>query len=641
VINPELAPTAPATDAPATPDVDRPEADRLRHVAIVFGVLLAIVLAGLTRVQLLRSADYVARGQRQSHRELVLPAPRGNIYDREHRLLATNRVPSTVVLNLGELRNEAAREGQSLSFGDMPSRRVNPSAKERQAVVQRHLDRLNALTGRAVTLDPARLEWAYRHRPNVPFVLMDDLPVREATRVAAAFARSATVQLVRTPRRWYPFGRTAAQVLGGVHHEVVRGAGRLSTEGYRSLAATGTTGNSGIEKLFNGRLAGQPGTAVVQVDASGFVAGSPLVTQEPKTGGDVVLSLDVDLQLAAERAMGESAAVGGAAVALSVQTGEVLAMVSKPDYDLNVVSPAFAPVVTQQIDAQEGWLNRAMQGLYPPGSTFKILTVLAGLRTGALHVDDVVQCDGYLEMGGRRFPCHRAGGHGEVTLETAMAYSCNVFAYQVGLAAGPEALAAEARRFHLAQLTGIELPAETDRMLVPDPQWKRRVRREPWTDGDTCNYATGQGFVRYSPLQAACAIAALARRESLTVPTILYGPQRRPTGTRPAEPLGLADGDYAALVASLEAVVQIGSGRDAQVPGVRVAGKTGTAQVVGREGKANVAWFVAFAPVEQPRIAVAVALEGPDIGVEFAGARHAAPVVREMLGTYFHKHGVK
>ncbi|ACB75533.1 peptidoglycan D,D-transpeptidase FtsI family protein [Opitutus terrae] len=600
--------------------------------------LLAIVFAGLVRVQLVHSASYVARGQRQHHRQLVVPASRGNIYDRERRLLATTRTPSTVAFDLGQLRNEAVVEGETVSFGDRSLRRVSPSAKDRLATAQRHVDRLNAVTGRAVQLDAARLDWAYRRRPNVPFVLIEDVTVQEATRVAAAFARSSTVQLARTPRRWYPFGRTAAQVLGGVHREIVRPASRVSREGYRTMAATGTTGNSGIEKLFNRRLEGHPGAAVVQLDVFGFLAGAPVVTEQPIQGEDVVLSLDVDLQLAAERGMSESAAVRGAAVALSIQTGEVLAMVSRPDYDLNVVSPVLTPELKLQIDAEEGWLNRATQGLYPPGSTFKIFTALAGLRTGALHVDDVVQCDGYLEMEGRRFPCHRTGGHGEVTLATAMAYSCNVFAYQVGLAAGPEALAAEARRFHLAQPTGIELPFETDRMLVPDPPWKRRVRHEAWTFGDTINYAIGQGFLRCSPLQAACATASLARRESLTVPTILYDPQRSPTGTRVAEPLGLNDGDYAALIESLEAVVQTGIGRDAQIPGVRIAGKTGTAQVVGQEGKRNVAWFVAFAPVERPQIAVAVALEGPDVGAEFGGARHAAPVVREMLRKYFDKH---
>jgi penicillin-binding protein 2 len=174
-------------------------------------------------------------------------------------------------------------------------------------------------------------------------------------------------------------------------------------------------------------------------------------------------------------------------------------------------------------------------------------------------------------------------------------------------------------------------------MLVPDPAWKEIHQHERWTMGDTVNLSIGQGFLRYSPLQAACAMASLARRETLTVPTLVHQPDRLPTGHRPPEPLEISDANYDALIDGLRAVIESGIGRDAQVPGISIAGKTGTAQVATQEGMMNVAWFIAFAPIEKPEIAVAVAMEGDQPNVEFAGAEHAAPVVREMIGAYFDK----
>jgi penicillin-binding protein 2 len=222
-------------------------------------------------------------------------------------------------------------------------------------------------------------------------------------------------------------------------------------------------------------------------------------------------------------------------------------------------------------------------------------------------------------------------------MRKALAHSCNVFAYHVGLACGPDALATEARRFHFNAPTGIDLPSEATRMLVPDPAWKKTSGRGGWVTGDTINYSIGQGFLRFTPLQAACAIASLARRETLTVPTLLREPGRPPTGNRPAEKLEISDEHYTALIEGLQATIETGIGQNAQVPGIRLAGKTGTAQIARKEGTMNVAWFVAFAPVTNPEIAVAVAMEGDQPGVEFAGGKYAAPVVREMLATYFEK----
>jgi penicillin-binding protein 2 len=560
--------------------------------------MLLVLIASLGYQQLVRSADHMAREQRQSQRRILTPAPRGVIYDREHRILAGDRLRTDAVINLGDVRE--------------------PAAAARLAAAQRQLERINALTGRQEQIDPRRLERAFAQDRLTPFVLANDLNEAEATRLTGGLAPNDPVRLLRFSQRWYPHGATAAHLLGRVRRDA--------------------TGLGGLEQQFDSTLRGRPGESLVQVDAWGFPLDPPLARRDPVPGEDLVLSLDLDLQLAAERAMAATPhGPRGAAVVLAVATGEVLALASKPGFDLNEISPVLTPATKQRIDATGGWFNRATQGLYPPGSTFKIFTALAGLRGGTLRPDRMLSCPGFLDVGDHRFPCHHEAGHGRLALREALAHSCNVFAYQVGLAAGPTALAAEARRFHFGETTGINLPAETSRMLVPDPAWKEKAGRGDWTSGDTVNLSIGQGFLRCSPLQMACAVASLARRETLTVPTLLRQPGRNPSGNRPREPLGLTDGDYTALIAGLRAVIETGIGRDAQVPGVSLAGKTGTAQVERPEGTFNVAWFVAFAPVGHPEIAIAVAMEGDQPGVEFAGAEHSAPIVREIVGSYFDK----
>jgi penicillin-binding protein 2 len=607
---------------------------RIIH-GFVFG-LLVVLVTGLGYCQLGRSAEYIAREQRQSQRRVMTAGPRGSIYDREHRLLAGNRVHTSAVVRLGDLREQFLQEERSTPAGENPAASgVAAAARARLAVVQHQLDRVNAITGRHAQVDALRLERAFAREHLTPFVLVDGLNDDESAQLAAKLKASDPVQLNRSLQRWYPHGSAAAQLLGRVRREMIRPAinRKMVTPSY-----TGTTGDSGIEKQYDARLQGHPGATDIRVDAWGFPADQPLLRREPAPGEDVILSIDLDLQLAAERTMAATPGVPrGAAVALAIQTGEILALANKPDFDLNAVSPVLTSETKQRIDSAGGWFNRAVQGLYPPGSTFKIFTMLAGLRRGTLHPDDVLHCDGFYDVGGHRFPCHNPTGHGDLSLRTALAQSCNVFAYQVGLAAGPEALAAEARRFHLGEPTGVDLPFETRQMLVPDPTARPLDGRESWTAGDTANLSIGQGFVRYSPLQAACAIASLARRETLTVPTLLYQPGRRPSGGKPPESLALVERDYAALIEGLQAVIVTGIGRDAQVPGVSLAGKTGTAQVLRKEGRMNVAWFVAFAPVERPEIAVAVALEGDQPGTEFTGAEHAAPIVREIIAAYFDK----
>ena len=603
-------------------------------------VLTIALIVGLGYAQVGHSAEYTALEKRQHLRRVILPSPRAVITDRHKRVLVGNRIRTALAVDLTLLREEFAKEKQPvLARQNLPATApandlvADANAVARYAVVQRHLARMNAVLGRRIQLDPVRLERHFKRERTTPFELVSELAEEEIAQLTKILTPADPVKLSRSTERTYPYNNSAAHVLGRVRRELIR---TQKGKDFPILNYFDLRGNSGVEEHYEARLQGRTGEAVIRVDAFGAPVGSPLEWREPTSAEDLVLSLDIDLQLAAEHAMSASLGGGrGAAVAISVTTGEVLAMASKPDFDLNTVSRLLGAAGKRQIDAEGGWLNRATQGVYAPGSSFKIFTALAGLRSGTLRPDAVFQCNGFHEVDGHRFLCHVPGGHGRLPLRMAIAQSCNVFAYQTGLDAGPAALAAEARRFHFHEPTGIDLPHETRSMLVPDEAWKQAKGDGAWTIGDTANLAIGQGALRYSPLQAACAMASLARRETLTVPTLLYQPACRPSGDRAPEPLELSDTDYAALIEGLRAVVEIGIGRDAQVPGISIAGKTGTAQVVRAEGMMNTAWFVAFAPIERPEIAVAVVLEGDRPGVEFAGAQHAAPVVREIIGTYF------
>jgi penicillin-binding protein 2 len=651
------SPTPAATLHPL-PSSDHSDPDlppRLRLLRIALAAALLVLLAALAHHQLFRSEEYAAAAERQSLRRLLEPSPRGRILDREGRVLADTTDRLSAVINLGALRPDLTRA-------------------ERLGLLQTQFDRLNRLIGRpSSSLDADRLSRHLARSRAFPFPLIETLTSAEATRLTSALTPDDPIRLHHTPTRTYPRGTLAAHLLGRVRNNPIH-ATAASDSDLHTLATTDLTGDSGLEKQYDALLTGAPAETTVRVNALGYtVAAEParnpiaqrartrsenpapasrhLLDDQPLTplaiasaktsatpGRDLTLSLDLDLQRAAETALDAvTGSTRGSAVAIDVRTGEILALVSRPGFDLNTVSPAISAATKQQLDTSGAWLNRATQALYPPGSTFKIFTALAGLRTNTLQPDTAVHCDGFIQIGNRRFPCHNPAGHRTVTLNRALAHSCNIFAARTGLAAGPEALAAEARRFHLAEPTGLDLPAETSRMFVPDPSWKTGDNRGPWTDGDTVNLAIGQGFLRISPLQAACAMASLARRETLTVPTLLRQPGRRPSGDRPPEPLDISDTDHVALLASLRNVVETGIGREAQVPGIKIVGKTGTAQIESPAGMKNVAWFIAFAPVENPQIAVAIALEGDTPGVEYTGAQHAAPIARELLGTYFDK----
>ncbi len=622
----------------------------------LIAALLLFLIGGLAYQQLFKTDEYHQREIKQNQRRILTPGPRGNIYDREGRLLVKNRARFYTAINLDQLREEFRTEVGVVgrNYRDLDSR-LMPTLTQiyriaRVSVVQRYLDTVNRITGRTAKVDANQLERHFASQRLLPYVIADELTPEEYARVTEQLDVNSPIQIYAASVREYPFKNAAAHALGYVLSHDELNEEDFPGDHLVTLKMRGTIGKDGIEAQFNDVLQGKPGGAIYRVDNSGYRQDPPLERRLPVQGGNVVTSLDIDLQMVAEQAIKDLDEDGkrqaGAAVAIDVRTGEILAMASAPDYDLNSFSPSLSHSDAAKMTETSAWINRATTGVYPPGSTFKVLTAIAGLRNGFIDpASSHVDCHGSYMVGRRRFVCNNHNSSpGDVDLGTALEKSCNIFFYDVGLKLGPDAIAAEARRFQLDRRTGIELPNETGRMLIPDPAWMRRVRHEPWPAGETANYAIGQSALGITPLQMACFTASVARGETITHPTILHDPEHPRQRT---EPLGLTPHHYAALIEGMRRCVETGTGRKLiqspfNLQAHKIAGKTGTAQQDVYEGgqnkgRTNFAWFIGFAPYDNPEIAIAVILEGGSPGDTFGGSTYAVPVAGYIFQKYFEK----
>jgi penicillin-binding protein 2 len=403
-------------------------------------------------------------------------------------------------------------------------------------------------------------------------------------------------------------------------------------------------GKVNLEKAWDAELRGQPGGQQVEVDALGRrVRVLEEVSDVP--GDTLVLTLDRDLQEEAERALGDRT---GAVVALDPRNGEVLALASRPAYDPNLFARGIEIGEWRALveDPLKPLNDRAVQGQYPPGSTFKVVMAAAGLEEGAVGPRTGAYCRGGMPFGNHFFGCWRRGGHGHVRLHQAIVQSCDVFFYQLGQRLGVDTIAAWSRKFGLGLPTGIGLQNEKAG-IIPDTQWKLRRFKRPWLAGETMSVSIGQGYVTTTPLQMALVAATIANGGTVYRPHYV---QRvvAPDGTlrQAVAPEIIGDGPILSpetakkLRTAMRDVVMTGSGtgNKARIRAVEVAGKTGTAQTVALRGSnrrarrsRDHAWFIAFAPVEAPTIALAVLIEHAGGG----GGKFAAPVAKQILQHWF------
>ncbi len=621
---------------------------RLLHLGAVYLGSFLFLAWGLFWRQILQTQRYKDQEKQQSQRRILQPGPRGHIYDRNGQLLVGNRPGFSVVLYLGELRQELrqeylkkvreARQARQAG-GQTHLNRDSLRADARAAVVQRYLEHLEGILGRKLSLDKPALLRHFAQKLLLPFPLARDLSDQEYVRLWDALPIDSPMQLHGEAFRYYPFGCAAAHVLGNV------GPAEATIDAFADKKLTTfsfktQTGRSGLELVFDASLQGKNGGSIWQVDPSGFQYRC-LESVIPQKGQDLHITIDIELQRVAEAALG---ARRGAVVLLDIATGEVLVMASKPDYDLNAFVPTLSVEAFRAISENEAWMNRALQGLYPPGSPFKLITAMAALKAGVITPETRFDCDRFYKVGNRLYPEHDKLALGSVDLKEALSMSSNVYCYQVGLQVGPEALAKEAAFWHLNSPTGIELPFEPQQRSVPDPQWKLEKRHERWYPGDTANMAIGQGFLLTTPLRMACFAAALGSGNPGFQPTLLKKESTNAlqSSTLPASGAhGLKPSDYQALLAGMRQAATQGTGRLIAIHGSDICVKTGTAQIA--NNTLTLAWLIGFyyathtthATQESlPTVALCVLVEGADPNDGYAGSTTAAPIGRTVLRAY-------
>lgn len=595
----------------AARDVPADLLGRAGAAAVAVVLLFALIGVRLWYLQVIQGAEMRALAESNRIRLVRVPAARGVVTDRFGRILIDNRpafdavfVPEDARGHTGTLRNLAAYLGE-------------PETAVRQA-----------------------LHAPSRRPPYEGIVVRRDLDWAGVVALETHQLDLPGVTLQVGPKRYYPYGPLAAHLLGYVGEASERDL----SDGEAGLRPGDIVGKASLERAWDAELRGMSGGEQVEVDALGRRV--RVLKEEPDTPGDnLTLTLDADLQEVAERALGEAA---GAVVALDPRNGEVLVLASHPAYDPNLFARGIQRAEWRELvqDRLHPLANRAVQGQYPPGSTFKIAVATAALDSGLVSPSWSVFCGGGLQFGGHYFHCWRKGGHGTIRLHDAIVQSCDVYFYQVGQRLGVDLIADYARRLGLGLPTGIRLEHEKTG-TIPDTAWKRKRFGQPWFAGETLSVAIGQGYVTATPLQMAQLAAMVANGGVRYRPHYVLRVEA-PDGTvkREIEPEILGDahlkpGVLDQIRSAMRDVVMTdrGTARKARVAGVEVAGKTGTAQAVGGDaaakrdprGRKDHAWFIAFAPVEHPEIAIAVLVE--HAGEH--GGTVAAPIAQQVLERYF------
>lgn len=583
----------------AKPEDRRLQRSRVTIFAVIVGIAFAILLGRLWYLQVALGGELLKRSEENWNKLLRTRAPRGTILDCKGRVLATSR-PQFVVLAIPEKLNE-----------------------DREA--------LHTLCG-ILSITPEDIEFAVKKsqvRPGSPVRVAVDVPIETVARIGELRMRLPGVSVELDQLRYYPEGPAVSHIMGSIG-EIDQNELERSHETSRPYRLGDYLGKSGLERMYEKYLRGTDGGKRIKVNALGRVV--KILGEKPSVPGKTLkLTIDRDLQIAADRALGNQV---GAAVAVDPKTGAVLAMVSKPQYNPNVFVNGVGRSDWGRIIGNKAHplQNRCVNSTYPPGSTFKPIAAVAGLTYGACTISTTVVCGGCVRLGRFRFGDWET--HGRTDFTRAMAQSCDVWFYTMARRLGIEKLARVAKSFGVGSKTGIDLPSEA-KGIMPDPIWKRSVKHEPWYPGDTLNSVIGQGSVELTPLQSAVACAAVADNGKIHEPYLVQEisePDGRVVFRKKPKVARLVEAPYDAFglvqAAMREAVVG-GTGRACAVPGVAVAGKTGTAE---KRGQAPHGWFICFAPVDNPKIAVACVVEHGR-----HGATSAAPVCRAVLEVFFHK----
>ncbi len=590
---------------------------RLLAVSAVVLFFLVVLILRLWFLQISNGDEYERRayGNRVRIRQLV--PPRGHILDRNNREIVTNR-PSF---------NVALIQEDSHDLGDV-------------------LKRLAPILNMEVSELWDKIREASGTPRYVPVLLSEDIDWQTLAYLENHNHEFSGIRIEVQPVRVYHYEDLAANVIGYL--------GSISKkeldEADREIYSGGDiVGKKGLEKIREEDLRGEKGYSYSEVDAKGFEQ-QLLKAVEPLPGREIRLTIDADLQQIAESYMaaGEKS---GAVVAMEVKTGRLLAAVSAPTIHISDFIGGISVKKWQALldNPKHPLLNKVVQAMYPPGSTYKMVTALAGLGTGAIDEDTVFYCPGHYSFGNRTYRCWKHSGHGPVNLLKAIGESCDVYFYQVGQRVGVDGLAEFAEKLGLGKKSGIEMEYEKSG-LAPTKEWKLKYRKAKWQDGETLSVAIGQGFNLVTPLQMCAMTATLANGGKLYRPQLIeqvIDPEGNITENFTPELVSEVTGldrYLKRIKQGMEEVVQgkHGTARSVAIEGLRIAGKTGTAQVVKLAQYRGLkeedipylyrdhAWFTCYAPAEDPEIAVTVLVEH---GLH--GGSAAGPIARAVLNQYF------
>ena len=582
------------------------------------GLVFLLLVLRLWYLQVISYDTYQERSVRNRTRVLQLEAPRGPIFDRGEALLVDNRPLFQISVMRQDVTDREALLGRLAALLEVDQAQLE----------QRWQDGLRFPIYRPVPLatDVSRemLERVQEQGIDLPGVLTEVRPVRD-----------------------YLDRGSAAHLIGYLgeitEDELATGQFEYQPGDY--------VGKTAIEREYENYLKGTKGKRLVEVDVKGKLL-RQLQMEPAKPGNKLYLTLDRDLQAAADEAFGDQS---GAAIALDVHTGDILAMVSRPTFDPAMFARGITGEEWKDLlqDKRNPLQNKVIAGQYSPASTFKTIVALAAMREGLITTNRTINCRGDFELAGARFRCWKKDGHGPTNLHKALRESCDVWFYQVGLELGIDKLSAAAKEFGLGEVVGYPLPGEKPG-VVPSQEWKRDRLHQPWYAGETVISSIGQGYVLVTPIQLAVMTAAIANEGKVLQPKLIRkienwrGQVLLEPQTQVVREITYPAPVWQAIKSGLVGVVNepSGTGQVARLNGVLVAGKTGTSQVVKRKSDEEEeqqatpgdvpyllrphALFVAFAPADDPQIAVAVVVEHGEHGGSAAG-----PIAKAILERYF------
>lgn len=589
---------------------------RLLFLTIGVVALFFILLMRLWYLQIVKAEDYQNLSENNRLRLVPVAASRGTILDRNDEILVDNRPSYSVAVIPQEV---ADKDSLITGLADLLGM-DEADLSEKWDKGKRRSSYQPIILASNITRD--QMEILEEHRFFLPGLDVEMHPIRE-----------------------YRHGLLGAHLFG---HLGEISEQEMGSERFKGYNPGDYVGKSGIERSWEKDLHGADGGRQIEVDAMGRFLRT-VTERTPTTGNSLVLTVDLKIQKAAEAAFGSQA---GAAVAMNVNTGEILAFVSTPAFDPALFAGRLPADVWKSYleDRRHPLENKALKGQYPPGSTFKIIMALAGLEEGIVDENTTFNCSGSYKFGGRSFGCWNRRGHGAVNLKKALRESCDVYFYHVGEQLGVDKIAAYARKFGFGEVLGIGLENEKPG-LVPTAAWKEQRFKKKWYKGETLPVSIGQGYVLATPIQLAAMTAAVANEGTVYVPHLVKkvvspdGNVLREFTPKVTNRVVLKPASWRAVKKGLFSVVNEsgGTGGASRLFEVNVAGKTGTSQVVKlRDRRGGIpyqyrdhALFVAFAPYEKPEIAVAVIVEHGE-----HGGSAAAPIAGKIFRAYFEGTGV-